>query len=229
MRGISEKTLFLRPFCRSIVVRQFLRKADGRVKFKVVNMRQSQGGFSLVELMCVVAIVAILASFAITGFWTFLVKARQAESRANTRLAFVLYESYLSNSELRLLGHYDLTGPDLSNGTSCIIANPLGFAIKGCNKSHYAYRYSGFWTSPAIDGRLVFSATELGVGGGGTAVLCAAQIFLTGSRGGLYCIASANTRKVFPGCNVPGSVDAYILEQDGQLFMVNNSLEFCMN
>lgn len=62
-------------------------------------MRQSlknQAGFSLVELMVVVAIITILAMVAVPRFQTFQAKARQSEATANLSALFQAETAFVS-------------------------------------------------------------------------------------------------------------------------------------
>jgi type IV pilus assembly protein PilA len=52
-------------------------------KMKAVRMLKTEKGFSLIELMIVVAIIGILATVAIPNFQKFQAKARQSETRTN--------------------------------------------------------------------------------------------------------------------------------------------------
>jgi type IV pilus assembly protein PilA len=108
---------------------------------------QGQKGFTLIELMIVVAIIGILAAIAIPNFLRYQAKSRQAEARTNLGGMFVAETSYFGeNSRFGSLGEigFQLAGtsnryiysttPDLGNGagpvncaatnltTSCIAA-----------------------------------------------------------------------------------------------------------
>ena len=58
------------------------------------NNKKNQGGFSLVELMIVVGIIGILATFAIPRFERFQAKARMAEAKNTLSHIYTLQEAY---------------------------------------------------------------------------------------------------------------------------------------
>ncbi|MBI2601508.1 MAG: prepilin-type N-terminal cleavage/methylation domain-containing protein [Deltaproteobacteria bacterium] len=87
-------------------------------------------GFSLVELMVVVAIISVLAAIAIPRFQTFQAKARQAEAKMNLSHIFTLEESYQAEND-----QYT----NLAEDAACGDSNELGFYISNCAKARYHY------------------------------------------------------------------------------------------
>lgn len=59
-----------------------------------VRMLKNQAGFSLVELMIVVAIIGILAAVAVPNFQRFQAKARQAEAKSDLSAIFSAEKSF---------------------------------------------------------------------------------------------------------------------------------------
>ncbi|MFV3410204.1 type IV pilin protein [Bdellovibrio bacteriovorus] len=57
--------------------------------------RKSQSGFSLVELMVVVAIIGILASIAIPSINKYMAKARQSEAKTNLSSLYTAEKAFL--------------------------------------------------------------------------------------------------------------------------------------
>ncbi len=60
---------------------------------------RSKKGFTLIELMIVVAIIGILAAIAIPNFLKFQCKSKQSEARQNLGAIFVAMGSYYSNND----------------------------------------------------------------------------------------------------------------------------------
>ncbi|MGH7255699.1 MAG: type IV pilin protein [Nitrospirales bacterium] len=80
-----------------------------------------QRGFTLIELMIVVAIIGILAAIAIPNFLRYQAKARQSEARLNLGGIFVVEVSYFG--EQSRFGSFD----------------EIGFSLAG-SSNRYSYR-----------------------------------------------------------------------------------------
>lgn len=61
-----------------------------------VNLRKNQSGFSLVELMVVVAISGVLAAVAVPSVNKYMAKARQAEAKTNLSSLYTAEKAFLS-------------------------------------------------------------------------------------------------------------------------------------
>jgi type IV pilus assembly protein PilA len=61
---------------------------------------RKQGGFTLIELMIVVAIIGILAAIAIPNFLSYQARSRQAEARTNLGAVFVSEIAYFGENNL---------------------------------------------------------------------------------------------------------------------------------
>ncbi|MFY9270579.1 MAG: prepilin-type N-terminal cleavage/methylation domain-containing protein [Candidatus Manganitrophaceae bacterium] len=70
----------------------------------MLKSMKDQKGFTLIELMIVVAIVGILAAIAIPNFLTYQARARQSEARVNLGAIFTSQTSFLSDNPANLYG-----------------------------------------------------------------------------------------------------------------------------
>lgn len=71
--------------------------------------RKSQKGFTLIELMIVVAIIGILATLGVPQFQRFQARARQAEARTNLSGIYMAMKSFQAEWN-RYYGHLDAIG-----------------------------------------------------------------------------------------------------------------------
>lgn len=62
---------------------------------KAARMLKTQSGFSLIELMIVVAIIGILASIAVPNFKKFQVKSRQSEAKSQLTSLYTAEKAFL--------------------------------------------------------------------------------------------------------------------------------------
>lgn len=85
------------------------------------KLRGNSKGFTLIELMIVVAIIGILAAIAIPNFLKYQCKARQSEAKSNLGAIRVNEEAYYAE--------YDTYSAETSK---------IGFEIKGVKKYDYS-------------------------------------------------------------------------------------------
>ena len=86
--------------------------------FKRLNTKK---GFTLIELMIVVAIIGILAAIAIPNFLTYQCKAKQSEAKQSL--------GAISKNEMAYHAEYDSFTTDLTK---------IGFALQGNTRYNYS-------------------------------------------------------------------------------------------
>lgn len=99
-------------------------------------------GFSLVELICVVAIVALLAQLSMTSFEVFIDRAKNAEASTNLGVTSALVRSYFDSGAVAPPGAFTLQNLSqnvYTTATSCNYTNAVGFSIKNCKKTNFVY------------------------------------------------------------------------------------------
>ena len=118
--------------------------------------KKGVSGFSLLELMVVVAILGVLAMVAIPRYNMFRARSRQAEAKTNLGVIFTLQEAFKIEREQFFDGKkdtwggedmYTKTANDNADGAGYITKggthkcgrNMLGFRMANCAQARYAY------------------------------------------------------------------------------------------
>ena len=113
-------------------------------------------GFSLLELMVVVAILGVLATVAVPRFNIFRARSRQAEAKSNLGVIYTLQESYNIEHETYYNGAAITGGAAAMHNASSAVGyrggggtgttcnpNKLGFTLANCGQTRYGYMITG--------------------------------------------------------------------------------------
>ena len=103
----------------------------------MMKLRRNQKGFTLIELMIVIAIIGILAAIAIPNFLNYQCKAKQSEAKSNL--------GNIRTSEEAYFAEFDVYAQN---------TGAIGFSTKGTAR----YTYSIACADPAVD----FTASATG-------------------------------------------------------------------
>jgi type IV pilus assembly protein PilA len=120
--------------------REPLAALEHKGETQVKKLQKRRGGFTLIELMIVVAIIGILAAIAIPNFLRFQLKAKSSEGKTNLAAIRTAEESYFAE-----YGSYvssDPSPPTIANNnkTDFSHADPTaGFAVVGWQPEGQVY------------------------------------------------------------------------------------------
>jgi type IV pilus assembly protein PilA len=103
--------------------------------------RNKQKGFTLIELMIVIAIIGILAAIAIPNYLSYTCKSKQTEAKSNLGALATCQEAYIAE--------FDTYGA----GATTLALGKIGFDVKGRPR----YTYSSVVGDPAT----TYTATAL--------------------------------------------------------------------
>lgn len=113
-----------------------------------------KGGFTLIELMIVVAIIAFLTMIAVPNFMRFLAKAKRAEAYMNLHTIYAAQKAHFAEN-----GTYS----PILNGAGGIGWKPEGYKGGGKNeKFYYTYGFQGSEGKNYFTGKLETPSSYLG-------------------------------------------------------------------
>jgi len=103
--------------------------------------KMNQKGFTLIELMIVVAIISILATLALPRFQVFQAKALRSEATYNLGVVATYQEAYrIENRGYSILPAMGADFTSTAPVTDCNgPANQIGFVLTNCEKVKYRY------------------------------------------------------------------------------------------
>lgn len=116
-----------------------------------MNTKISVLGFTLIEMMVVVAILTILVSISTPRLYRFIAKSRQSEAKTNLGIIHTLQEAYLLDKDTYFdpgVGKplargskygYRGGGDNTSGCTGSYFENKLGFILMNCGETRYGY------------------------------------------------------------------------------------------
>ena len=203
-------------------------------------------GFSLLELMVVVAILGILATVAVPRFNIFRSRARQSEAKSNLGIIFTLQESFAIDHEKYYDGksatwggtkmntiatRYGYAGAGKDGCSQGRSRNKMGFRMANCAKARYGYFINGggengflaiaYGASDVVGDKRIFPGCA-----GDKPSTSKKAVDSTGTITG--CITTNATGHVTAGDTFTTG-DAWCMDERRELRNYRDITEFCLN
>jgi len=143
-------------------------------------------GFTLIELMIVVAIIGILAAIAIPNFLRYQVKAKTAEAKANLGAIRSCEEAYAAENDVYVSagwapGSYNRAGQAWGGATTGF--EMIGFRPRGQVRYQYAVAIGSAWGTSPSDG----STNAASDGTVDIVIMANSDLDGDGDEGGFFC------------------------------------------
>jgi type IV pilus assembly protein PilA len=189
--------------------------------------RKMMKGFTLIELMIVVAIIGILAAIAIPNFIKFQARSKQSEAKTNLKALYTAERSYYQEKDtyssfMSTVGfapergnrYYYLLGATglQSRGAATIPTGSYG-AIEADTYKYGTVNFSATYSYAAAAAAFSAEAGSTALGGGGVAT------YVQGPSGGFVATAAGNIDNETTG------IDSWFVGTQSGAITVNNCTE----
>jgi len=163
----------------------------------MINQKKKKG-FTLIELMIVVAIIGILAAIVILNFIKFQVRSKQSEPKANLKALFVAQKSYFAerdsfSSAVVDIGFVPERGNryTMVNGGSTLSSRAS--ASEDVTSAHQGFEGDSFKGFTAVTSRSTANvAAVAAVSSGGTCTISVNGCVSAGNNGAFFGLAAGN-------------------------------------
>lgn len=154
-------------------------------------------GFTLIELMIVVAIIGILAAIAIPNFIKFQARAKQSEPKANLKSLFTSQRAFFAERDTYSSSVADIAFvPERGNRYTVYIGGPTLVSRAGATQTvstadtgYDADTFKGFASTVPATSNMTVSAAGVGAA---TCALTTVGCVVTGNNGAFLGLSSGN-------------------------------------
>ena len=144
-------------------------------------IKNNQKGFTLIELMIVVAIIGILAAIAIPNFLQYQLKAKTAEAKTNLGAIRTSLEAFAAENDEYLTAASQPSGA-VANATSTKATwnapGTSGFTLIGYQPAGPVYYRYGIDSAVPAAAAITATGADVAVGGGVAAVAGQADVWI---------------------------------------------------
>jgi type IV pilus assembly protein PilA len=129
-------------WCKFLIINSAKSFMRNRKMLLKLNKMKDQKGFTLIELMIVIAIIGILAAIAIPQFSAYRQKAYNSKAIADLRNAATAQEAYFVDEQT----YCSTTGPLIGHPYGLYLSDKVAFSINTATVNNYvmeAYHPSG--------------------------------------------------------------------------------------